>query len=121
MALNLATVAAKKLPLVFEFEGETVKANYYPNRMTPEFRARLNRIDRNEAEPDEQARGSAVKLVAELLAPDWDVMAGDEPFLPTAERTWLETLCLAPQGLISVAIKAISESVGEQTSGETES
>ena len=120
MALNLATIAAKKAALVFTFEDETVNANYYPHKLTPTFRAMLNRLD-VDGTPDEQAHGSAVKMLAELLAPDWDVMAGDDPFLPTAERSWYETLCLAPQGLIAAAVSAISESVGKQTGGETES
>lgn len=118
MALNLATVAAKSTPITFEYDGETVKANYHPNKMTPAFRAMLSRIDKGDAGEDSQAHGSAVWMVAELLAPDWDVMAGDEPFLPKEGRTWYETLCLAPQDLITAAIAAISDDVGKQTTSE---
>jgi len=117
MAVNLADLAAKKKPLVFEFEGDTVNANYYPHKLTPTFRAKLNRIDLD-GSADEQAHGSAVKMIAELLAPDWDVMAGDEPFQPTSERNWYDTLCLAPQGLIAATVAAISNDVGKQTPSE---
>lgn len=120
MPLNLATLAAKKSPLTFEFEGEQVNANYYPHKLTPSFRAQLNRAD-SEGTPDEQSHGSAVKMVSELLAPDWDVMAGEEPFLPTAERNWYDTLCLAPQGLISATVRAISDDVGKPETPETPS
>lgn len=117
MALNIATLANKKAPLEFDFEGEKVKANYYPHKLTPNFRALLNRAD-SEGSADEQAHGSAVRMVAELLAPDWDVMAGDEPFLPTEGVTWYDTLCLAPQSLIGAVVKAIGEDVGKQMSEE---
>lgn len=120
MAVNIAALASKKSPLKFEFEGETVNANFYPHKLTPSFRAQLNRAD-SEGSADEQAHGSAVRMVAELIAPDWDVMAGEEPFLPTAERDWYETLTLAPQSLISAIVKAISDEVGKRMTAETDS
>lgn len=117
MAVNIATLASKKAPLVFEFEGDTINAHYYPHKLTPNFRAALNRVDMD-GSSDEQAHGSAVKMVAELLAPDWDVMAGDEPFQPTNERNWYDTLCLAPQSLIAATVRAISDDVGKPISSE---
>lgn len=118
MALNIADLAAKKAPLKFEFEGESINANYYPHKLTPNFRAMLNRTD-TEGSADEQAHGSAVRMVAELLAPDWDVMAGDAPFLPVDDRTWYDTLCLAPQSLIAATVRAISDEVGKPMTKET--
>lgn len=120
MALNIATLADKTTPLQFEIEGEPVNANWYPNKLTPAFRAQLNRLDKEGTE-DEQAHGSAVKMVAILVAPDWDVMAGSEPFLPTDERDWYTTLCLAPQPLISATVQAISNALEKPTTAETES
>lgn len=77
MAINIAVLAKKTAPLVFEFDGETVNAEFTPHKITPAYRALLNRLDSG-AGLDEDAKIATAKMLSDLIT-KWDVMAGDEP------------------------------------------
>lgn len=114
MAINLASLTSQSAPLAVPFEGDTVNCRYYPHRITPAYRALLQKLDRDDGED----YGSAVRMIADVVAPDWDVMAGDEPFLPNDERDWPQTLAIAPTAMIGAVARAIWEDLGKRMTGE---
>jgi hypothetical protein len=112
MAVNLAAIAGKTAPLTFEFDGETVAAEFYPHRMTPARRAMLMRLDAGDV-VGEESRDSAATMIADMLA-RWDVVAGDDPFPPTYDN-----LLTAPIELIGATARAIWDALGKRMSAES--
>lgn len=92
--MNILALAEKRAKLQFDLDGETVNAEFYPHKMTPEYRARLLRAADEGSEGREQDDGDA-QMLADILI-DWDVTEGDKPFPPT-----IENLKRAPQTLIT--------------------
>lgn len=114
MAVNLAGIANKKAPLQFQFEGETVNAEFHPHKMTPAYRALLSRLDAGEKLGEEE-RESGALMLSDMLA-SWDVMAGDDPFPPTYEN-----LMSVPIELVAAGVRAIWDALGKRMSGESSS
>jgi hypothetical protein len=114
MALNLASLASKKASLSFEFEGETVNAEFYPHKITPTYRALLGKLE-NQDEVDAQTKDATATMLSDLLV-SWDVVAGDEP----APLTY-ECLLNVPTTLVGATARQIWEAVGKQISGESSS
>jgi hypothetical protein len=103
--LNLLDLKNKKSTLEFDLDGETVKLEFYPHKLTPETRAQLARLD--ETADDDQARDTSAQLLADVIA-HWDVMAGDDPYPPTYEN-----LIVAPQTLVTRTVMEILAVVGK--------
>lgn len=112
--VNIAVLAKKTAPLVFDFDGEKVNAEFYPHRITPSYRALLSRLDSGSI-LDEESKSAAAKMVSELVT-KWDVMAGDDP-APLSYEALLEI----PLTLLGATVQAIWEAVGKQMSGESSS
>jgi hypothetical protein len=104
-SLNLLDLKNKKSTLEFDLDGETVKVEFYPHKLTPETRAQLARMD--ETADDDQARDTSAQLLADVIA-HWDVTAGDDPYPPTYEN-----LIVAPQTLVTRTVMEILAVVGK--------
>lgn len=101
--MDLETLRAKRASLKIEFDGETINAEILPHKLTPEYRARLQKLAREESEE----RDADAQMVSELVA-SWDVTAGGEPYPPTYEN-----LREIPIALLTVTATAILEYVGK--------
>lgn len=89
--MDIAALAQKRAPLVFDLDGETIHAEFYPHKMTPEYRARMLRVsDDGDTQDDSDAQ-----MLADVLV-GWDVEEKGNPFPPT-----IENLKRAPQTLIT--------------------
>lgn len=116
MALDIKLIEEKREDLEFEFAGEPVKGKCFPFRVTPRYLASLRKLAAK-AEPAaagnaQQEEDSAVskgdaRMVAELI-PEWDVVAGDQPWPPTPEN-----IGNTPSALLGRAALAILELVGK--------
>lgn len=111
MAIRLTELANKKAEIEFSFDGETVKAEIYPHKVTPTYRAQLQRLDEIE---DDETRDSAIVMIHDLMA-SWDVEGEPGvPFEPT-----IDNLKLVPNTLLGATCRAIWEKLGELMSGAT--
>lgn len=98
--MDLSDLKKKRAPIEFQFDGEWVKGEYYPHKLTPTYQAEIRRIARDEGDDQD---GDA-KVVSELLA-SWDVTADGQPFPPTYAN-----LLTAPRSLVTrVALEILSE------------
>ncbi len=101
--MDIATLAEKRAKLVFDLDGEKVTAEYYPHKMTPEYRSRLTRVMDDATEVDE---GDA-RMLSDILI-SWDVEANGQPFPPTYDN-----LLRAPQTLVTRAALEILIELGK--------
>ncbi len=103
--MDLATLRDKRAALKIEFDGETINAEILPHKLTPEYRARLQKLAKEEGDGDE--RDADAQMVSELVA-SWDITAGGEPYPPTYEN-----LREIPIALLTITATAILEYVGK--------
>jgi hypothetical protein len=103
--LNLLDLKNKKSTLEFDLDGESVKLEFYPHKLTPETRAQLAKLD--DDTDDEQTRDTSAQLLADVIA-HWDVTAGEDPYPPTYEN-----LIVAPQTLVTRTVMEILAVVGK--------
>ncbi len=106
--MDLAQLTNKRAKMTFDLDGETVSAEFYPHKLTPEYRAQLQQIARGDDDgTNGNGRDTDAQMIAELLA-DWDVTANNEPYPPTYEN-----LVKAPQTLITRTALEILDVVGK--------
>ena len=103
--MDLANLKNKSAKITFKLDGEEVNIEFHPHRLTPEYRAGLQRLAQDET--DEEPRDSDAQMLSDLLI-KWDVMAGGEPYPPTYEN-----LLTAPQSLVTRTALEILEAVGK--------
>lgn len=103
--MDLATLNAKQTSLVVEFNDEVINLQILPLKLTPAYRAKLQKLSR--AQDKEDARDADAELVADLVE-SWDVVNNGEPFPPTYEN-----LRLVPLALLACIATEILEHVGK--------
>lgn len=114
MAINIAVLAKKTAPLIFEFDGETVNAEFYPHKITPVYKALLNKLDGDDGiDIDEDSKIATAKMLSDLIV-KWDVMAGDEP-APLDYKSLVDI----PLTLLGATCSAIWRAVGKLMNAET--
>lgn len=115
MAVDVQVIKDKREELKFEFQGDTVKGQCYPFRVTPAYLASLRKLaakadaqpaDGAKADGEEYVSKGDARMVAELI-PEWDVIAGGKPWPPTAEN-----IGNTPSALLGAAAYAILDLVG---------
>jgi hypothetical protein len=103
--MDLVSLRDKRAPLNFEIDGEEVKAHFRPHKLTPEYRAQLQRIGTDQT--DDESQDADAKMLSELLI-DWDVQCDGNPYPPTYEN-----LLMAPQTLVTRTALEILAAVGK--------
>jgi hypothetical protein len=81
--MDLAVLKAKRAKLKIQYDGEDVNFEIYPHKLTPEYRAQLQKLAREASEPE--SRDADAVMVADLLS-SWDVLLDSQPFPPTYEN-----------------------------------
>jgi hypothetical protein len=113
--LDIAIIKEKPEELHFEFAGEVVKGKVYPYKVTPDYLSGLQKLSKKadpppegeEAPPEKRVQNSDAQMISELI-PEWDVVAGGEPFPPS-----MENLLGAPISFLAATALAILELVGK--------
>ncbi len=117
MALDIKVIEEKAEDLEFEFQGEPVKGTCYPFKVTPAYMRSLRKLaakaePSGESKPEgdeaeEVVSSGDARMVSELI-PDWDVLAGGQPW-PTTPVNIANT----PSALLGAAALAILDLVGK--------
>lgn len=83
--MELSTLADKKHPRTFDFDGSPLTIDVLPHKITPTYRAQLAALAKKAASGEEaenqEEREQDAKMVADLV-PSWSaVMMGDDKLL----------------------------------------
>lgn len=106
--MDLGDLKNKVAPLTFDLDGETVNAKFYPHKLTPEDRARLQKLA-----DDDETRDTDAQMLCTILE-SWDVTANGDPYPPTYEN-----LLVAPQTLVTRTALEILSAVGKLATPKT--
>lgn len=105
--MDLTALREKKAKIKLTFDGEEVNCEFLPNKITPEYWARLQGLSTAEATEEETGNRDVVFLADTM--PWWDITAGGEALPPTREN-----LRLCPNSLLAAIVGEILDYVGKQ-------
>ena len=102
--MDLKDLALKRTRVTFEYDGEPVTIEFFPNQLTAEWFARTSEQAQADMGPD--GDGECRALAAILI--DWDVQNAGQPFPPTYEN-----LKLVPKALIRRTMEEVTHTLGK--------
>jgi hypothetical protein len=100
MPLDLSDLKAKKRTVIVDYEGESIKVDYRPQMINPEYQTFLKRLKDDQATDDEAEQWESVLRVV----CGWDIVDDGKPVQITREN-----LAILPTSLLLTIMEAVME------------